>query len=207
MNDFTFIERFVNQLVYTSMRAKTHLVLAVLLSTATIGPAQEDTSSRKRAISDNLASALADTMPKFNPPTAEELEAEKNFFDDLPQPKNGIIRLPTVVVEGNRPAVFTEREINTDKGLKELAVKRYFSEASLVLNKFYIPYLTKSSEEIAMQMWQEDERLRLMTDLDEQAENARQFGDEAAALEIKALSNDALGRRDYLPKPTALSRD
>lgn len=189
------------------MRAKTHLVLAVLLSTATIGSGQEDTSSRKRAISDNLASALADTMPKFNPPTAEELEAEKNFFEDLPKPKNGIIRLPTVVVEGTRPAVFTEREINTDKGLKELAVKRYFSEAGLALNKFHIPYLTKSKEEIAMLMWQEDERLRLMTDLDDQAEQARQFGDEAAALEIKALSNDALGRRDYLPTPTSLNRD
>ena len=124
------------------------LALALPLS------AQEDTSSRKRAISDNLAAALADTMPKYNPPTAEQLEAEKNFFEDLPQPKNGIVRLPTVVVEGNRPPIFTEREVNTDKGLQRIAVKRYFGEASQALNKYHIPFLTKSNEEIAMQMWQ-----------------------------------------------------
>ncbi len=177
------------------------LALALPLS------AQEDTSSRKRAISDNLAAALADTMPKYNPPTAEQIEAEKNFFDDLPQPKNGIIRLPTVVVEGNRPPIFTEREVNTDKGLQRIAVKRYFGEASQALNKYHIPFLTKSNEEIAMQMWQEDERLRLITDFDDQAEKAREFGDEAAAKEIKALSNDALGRRAYLPDASALNRD
>ena len=186
------------------MRAKTPLVLAILIATATVSTAQEDTSSRKRAISSNLAAALADTMPKYNPPTAEELEAEKNFFEDLPQPKNGIIRLPTVVVEGQRPAVFTEREINTDKGLEAIAVKRYFSDASLALNKYHIPYLTKSKEEIAMEMWREDERLRLMADLDERADKARDFGDEAAAKEIEALSHDALGRKAYLPEVSAL---
>jgi hypothetical protein len=169
--------------------------------------AQDDTSSRKRPISDGLAAALADTMPKFNPPTAEQLEAEKNFFEDLPKPKNGIIRLPTVVVEGSRPPIFTERQVYTDKGLKRIAVKRYFSEASQALNKFHVPFLTKSNEEIAMQMWQEDERLRLIGGLDDQAEKAREFGDESGAREIKALSNDALGRRAYLPDASALNRD
>ena len=186
------------------MRAKKFLIFAVLLASATLLSAQEDTSSRKRAVSDNLAAALADTMPKYNPPTAEQIEAEKNFFNDLPQPKNGIVRLPTVVVEGNRPAIFTEREINTDKGLQQLAVKRYFSDTSLALNKFHIPYLTKSKEELAMEMWREDERLRIIDDLDEQAEQSRQFGDEAKALEIKALSDDTLGRKSYLPEVSAL---
>jgi hypothetical protein len=58
-----------------------------------------------------------------------------------------------------------------------------------------------------MEMWREDERLRLIEDLDNQADKARQFGDEAGAAEIKALSNDTLGRSAYLPDASALNRD
>ena len=147
-------------------------------------------------------------MPKFNPPTAEEREAEKNFLADLPKPKNGIIRLPTIVVEGERPPVFTEREVYTDKGLEAIAVKRYFSDASQALNKFNIPFLTKSNEAIAMEMWAEDERLRLIAEFDERADKVLLFGDEEGAKEIKMLSNDALGRKVYLPNPVGgLNRD
>ncbi len=185
------------------------LIALLALATAASTLAQEDTSDRKRGISNNLASALADTMPKFNPPPPKIEEEEDDGVDEdlMLKPKNGIVRLPRVIVEGNRPPVFTERELNTDKGLAELATKRYFSDVSQALNKFNIPFLSKSQEELAMAMWQEDERLRLIGDLQDQSDNALLMGDEDEAKELKALSHDTLGRRDYLPAPDALNRE
>ncbi|MCC5025436.1 MAG: hypothetical protein J6386_22815 [Candidatus Synoicihabitans palmerolidicus] len=57
-------------------------------------------------------------MPKFNPPPPPSEDEDDGVDEELMlKPKNGIVRLPQVVVEGNRPPVFSERQINTDKGL------------------------------------------------------------------------------------------
>ena len=184
------------------------LIALLALATAATTLAQEDTSDRKRGISSNLASALADTMPKFSPPPPKVEEEDDGVDEDLMlKPKNGIVRLPRVVVEGSRPPVFTERQISTDKGLAELATKRYFADVSQALNKFHVPFLSKSQEELAMAMWQEDERLRLIGDLQDQSDNALIMGNDEEAKELKALSHDTLGRRDYLPAPDALNRE
>ena len=186
------------------------LIATLTLATALAALAQDDTSDRKRAISNNLASAIADTMPKYSPPPLEKEEEKQDDGVDedlMLKPKNGIVRLPQVVVEGNRPPVFTEREVNTDKNLAAIATQRYFSDTSQALNKFHVPFLTLSQEELAMEMWKEDERLRLIDEIQSHSDNALLLGDKKEAAELKTLSNDTLGRRDYLPAASALHRE
>ena len=190
--------------------ARRTLLATLAFATALSAVAQDDTSDRKRAISNNLASAIADTMPKYNPPPLEKEEEKGDDGVDeelMLKPKNGIVRLPQVVVEGRRPAIFTERELNTDKGLAAIATQRYFSDTSQALNKFHIPFLTLSQEDLAMEMWKEDERLRLIGEIQEHSDNALLLGNEKEAAELKALSNDTLGRRAYLPDASALHRE
>lgn len=181
-------------------------VVALILAGTSV--AQEDTSERTRAVSDNLAAALADTMPKYNPPDPEAEKARKAREELLAreEPKNGIVRLPTVVVEGERPPIFTERELNTDKGLQEIAVKRYFDGAAQALNTVAIPLLGKSNEALAMEMWEEDERLRQISDYNERADMEEALGDDEKADETRRLIRETTARDAGVP-PAALHRE
>lgn len=184
-------------------------LIACLLATVMAGSvfAQEDTSDRTRVVSDGLAAALADTMPKYNPPDPEAEKARKAreelFANDR---KNGIVRLPTVVVEGERPPIFTEREVNTDKGLEQIAVKRYFDGAAQALNTVAIPLLGKSNEALAMEMWEEDERLRHIADYNERADMEEALGDDEEAEETRRLIRETTARDAGVP-PSALHRE
>jgi len=175
------------------------LILPLAISTL----AQEDTSERTRAVSDNLAAALADTMPKYNPPPPRP---EKPEEDPIDQPKNGIIRLPTVVVRGERPPIFTEREVSTDKGLKELAVKRYYSGVGAALNSPNIPFFGAIAEKTAIQMWEEDERLRHMADFEERAAMESALGDDEKSQETRRLILETTARNEVV-LPSALNRE
>ena len=188
------------------MRTRSNLISILVLS---IGPvslwAQEDTSDRTRVVSDNLAAALADTMPKYNPPPPKPKKTEEELA--YGKPKNGIVRLPQVVVEGRRPPIFSERQVNTDKGLQQIAVKRYFSGAAQALNKKHIPIIGQSNEAVAMQMWEEDERLRLITEFNDRADTLEALGDEEKSDEAREMIQDLTARQSYLPAPSALHRD
>lgn len=181
--------------------------LACLLSvTPVLLTAQEDTSDRTRVVSDNLAAALADTMPKYNPPPPKPKRTPEQ--EELyGKPKNGIVRLPQVVVEGRRPPIFSERQVNTDKGLQQIAVKRYFGGAAQALNKHHIPIIGKSNEAIAMEMWAEDERLRYITEFNERADMLETLGDEEKSAEAREMIQDATIRPNYMPAPSALHRE
>lgn len=152
-------------------------------STATPPPAPK----RPRAISADVAALLSQNTPKFTPPpppppppTAEELARQKAEDDapaddlrDSDKPKNGIVRLPKVVVQEQRPVIFTERQILTKKGLRDVAMRRYISDADRALNRFSLPIFSgwslggqgSSTEQRALTMYAEDERLRNMADL------------------------------------------
>ena len=177
---------------------------SLLLGAFTAG-AQEDTSNRTRVVSDNLAAALADTMPKFNPPPPEPEKTEEEILAE--QPKNGIVRLPQIVVEGRRPPVFSERQINTDKGLKELAVKRYYAGAGATLNPTDVPFFGKLAEQTAIKMWEEDERLRQMAKYEGLAETMEILGDEEESEEVRKMIREATAREAYLPDASALHRE
>jgi hypothetical protein len=124
-------------------------------------------------------------MPKYTPPpppppapTADELakKAEEEAADlrDTDKPKNQIVRLEKYVVKEERPPIFTEREINTKKGLASLAMRRYITDADRALNRYSIPLFAawspgsgngSATEQRALLMYAEDERLRNMADL------------------------------------------
>lgn len=168
-------------------------------ATETPPPAQ---AKRPRAISSDLANQLAVSMPKYNPPQPKKAQPETEEADSpvaADQPKNKIIRLPKVIVEGQRPPVFTEREVNTQKGLADIAVKRYFNETGLALNRFRLPLIGMTKEQYAMMLYEEDERLRRLGEAQDNVSILRQT-DPAAADELQDDVNSTFIRRsDFTP--------
>ncbi len=149
----------------------------------------ESPASRRRAVSPGLASALAAAMPKYSPPvepppkTAEEEEADK--------PRNQIIRLPAVVVEGDRPPVFTERQLYTRAELARLAAQRYLTELDRgVLNRFTLPIVGQSAEQRAMTQYEDEERQRNIASANQSVYLLKQT-DPAAAAALKRDAADA----------------
>lgn len=180
-------------------------------STESPASATPPAPKRNRAISGDVAHMLSQTMPKFTPPppappppTAAEIAQKKvdeaaaaaaaeADLRDSDKPKNGIVRLPKYVVQEQRPVIFTERDINTKKGLRELAMRRYISDADRALNRFSLPLFAgwspgsgngSSTEQRALSMYAEDERLKNMADL---ADNANMImrSDSAAGATAK----------------------
>ncbi len=122
-----------------------------------------------RVISSDVAAQLAASRPKFSPvapPPPPKPESELPDMREVDKPKNTIVRLPKFVVQEQRPPVFRERDIYTKKGLESLAMRRYFTETDRVLNRFRLPlFSVVSNEERAMAMYEEDERLKNMSDI------------------------------------------
>lgn len=133
----------------------------------------EPTPPRARAISGDVAAALAASLPKYNPPKPVEKKPDTDDVDmrDVDKPRNHIIRLPKYVVQEDKPPVFTEREISTSKGLAAIALKRYFTESTLALNAVTIPLFGISKEAYAEMLYAEDERLKNMADLKASADD------------------------------------
>jgi hypothetical protein len=148
------------------------------------------TPKRTRAISSEVAAALAAASPKYSPPpprpepTPEEQQVD---LRDVDKPKNTIVRLPKMVVREPKPAVFSERSIHTEKGLTDIAMRRYISDADRALNRFTLPLFGTSKEARAMAMYAEDERLKNMADLADAANNASK-SDSAAGTYIRRES-------------------
>lgn len=103
---------------------------------------------------------------------------------DIDKPRNTIIRLPDYVVREPKPAVLSERAVHTDKGLANIAVRRFISEFDLAMNRLTLPLFGNSVESRAMMMYEEDERLRNMSELNE---NVRMISatDQAAGTYVK----------------------
>lgn len=127
---------------------------------------------RNRAISSGVAAALAAAAPKYTPPPPKpppKPESELVDMREIDKPKNTIVRLPKYVVQEPKPPVFTERSIHTEKGLTDIAMRRYISDADRALNRWTLPLFGTSKEARAMAMYAEDERLRNMANLEETA--------------------------------------
>jgi hypothetical protein len=130
---------------------------------------------RNRAISSEVAAALAAASPKYTPPPPKpEPKPEEQLPDmrEIDKPKNTIVRLPKVIVREPKPPIFTERSVHTEKGLTDIAVRRYISDADRALNRFTLPLFGTSMEARAMAMYAEDERLRNMSELRDAAIDA-----------------------------------
>ncbi|MDO8541289.1 MAG: hypothetical protein Q7S40_12695 [Opitutaceae bacterium] len=149
---------------------------------------------RTRAISPELAAQLSAGTPKYTPaPPKPEPKPEEELPDmrDIDKPKNAIIRLPKYIVQEPKPAVLNERAVHTPQGLADLAVRRYISDADRALNRYTIPLFApitlgggSTMEQRALTMYAEDERLRNMAEL---GDNARMISttDQAAGTYVK----------------------
>lgn len=144
-------------------------------------------SRRNRAISGDVAAALAAASPKYSPPPPKPEPTpveEQPDLRELDKPKNGIVRLPKYIVQEPKPPVFTERSIHTEKGLTDIAMRRYISDADRALNRFTLPLFGTSKEARALAMYAEDERLRNMAELEDAAITASK-SDAAAGTYIR----------------------
>jgi hypothetical protein len=145
---------------------------------------------KHRAVSSELAASLAASMPKYDPPKPVEKKPVEADVDarEIDKPQNQIIRLPEYIVQEKKPPVFRERDINTQKGLGELAKRRYLSQTVQALNRYTIPLFGTSAEAYAMMLYAEDERLQNISELNATAddvglvnpENAREIREATA---------------------------
>jgi len=159
-------------------------------------PAAPAAPKRTRAISPEAAAALAAFAPKYEPPApkpAPKPEAEQVDLREIDKPKNAIVRLPKYIVQEAKPPVFRERDIHTEKGLTDLAMRRYISDADRALNRWTLPLFGTSKEARAMAMYAEDERLRNMADLNDAAVTTAKF-DPAAGDYIRKESQNTYRR-------------
>jgi hypothetical protein len=128
-------------------------------------------AKRDRPVSSGVASALAASMPKYNPPPKPAPVAVDGAARDVDNPKDGIIRLPKYTVQEKKPPVFRERDIYTTGGLADLAKNRYLTATDRMLNRVTLPLFGTSQEARAMAMFAEEERLHNMSDLKDTAKD------------------------------------
>jgi hypothetical protein len=195
------------------------LVLAQALTPPPTNPAEPATAPRvapagvapgvtpapkaQRAVSEEVAATISAGMPKYNPPPkAPEPKPEEEQADlrDTDKPKNKIIRLPAHIVREQRSPVLRERDVNTKSGLAAIAEGRYISDADRALNRWNI-FGTRSTGSAnstsarAMAMYEEDERLRNIADLNDSAALVS-ASDKAAGLYIKREVQKTYQRSD-----------
>lgn len=164
-----------------------------VFSNGTPGPSSSAPSRRSRAISGEAAAALASFAPKYEPPPPPppppKPEEEQADLREVDKPKNTIVRLPKYIVQEKKPPIFRERDIHTKKGLNELAMRRYISDADRALNRWTLPLFGTSKEARALAMYAEEERLKNMEDLRDAADNAAK-SDAAAGDYIRRESRE-----------------
>ncbi len=151
-----------------------------------------------RIISPRLAAALAATLPKYVPaPPTSAKTTGRGMVDrsDETGPDSDILQLPKYVVHGPRRPVFREHDLYTQRGLSELAQRRYITQLDHALNRFRIPLFGISCEARALAMYAEDERLQNMAELDRTARNAA-LVDRAAGADIKRLADATFQRTE-----------
>lgn len=183
-----------------SLAAFSTLPLIALAQADKAAPAVS-VSGPTEKLSRATTNAVSSGIP-FNVPAPKKEPEPEPAIDpnDADQPANGIIRLPSYIVTEQKPPVFRERDINTKKGLGELAVNRYFSETAKALNKYTLPFIGMSSEAYATTMWEEDERLRNMEDAKQKISILRET-DPVGAEQLKREVDQTFIRRSQFSTP------
>jgi hypothetical protein len=147
-------------------------------SSIVLAPKQKDTipqppvdsDGETRTVSPAVAAALASGMPRYNPPKPTPTPSgEPADLRDIDKPKNEIKRLPKYVVHETLPPVFRDRDLFTANGLVNLSLQ---SHPGLMFGN-----LLGLNSPVAAQMYQDDERLRNMSDLSDTARAMAAGGD------------------------------
>jgi hypothetical protein len=160
-----------------------------------------DVTGPSERVSRFTAAAVTSGISYSPPPPAPAKKSDQPPDDphNADNPKNGIVRLPKYIVEGERPPVFRERDINTTKGLGDIAVKRYLSEATKALNRFTLPFIGLSKEQYALMLYQEDERLQNLKDASENVYILRQTDPGAADQLQREVDRTFIRRSEFVP--------
>lgn len=155
----------------------------------------------KRALSDDLSKALSFGI-KYNPPPPPKPEEEDVDLRDVDKPRNEIIRLPKYVVESERPAVFSERNLYSKEMLRRLALQRFTSEFSRnFLNRYHL--FGRADEAYAMMEFEAEERAKNMAEMEDRVSMYRVSGDKAEADSLEDDTQRTFMRRtDYSTPPT-----
>ncbi len=138
-----------------------------ILATPTALPAGANSAAepkqpnRARAISPATAAQLAAALPKFESPPATPVAAASTDsgnpdsavdLREVDRPRNTIIRLPSYLVQEEKPVILTEREVQTPRARLHLALRKH---PGLRLGSFWI----FRNDGIALAMLAEEERL------------------------------------------------
>jgi hypothetical protein len=139
------------------------------------------------AISPAVAEKLAAATPKYTPPAAPAPQVEATpDLREVDKPRNGIVRLPSYLVQEEKLPAFKERELLTPQGRLKLAYQRH---PGLNFGNIWI----FRNDGIALMMLEEEERL----------ERRQEFYDLASLLprpeakKAKALADEAFSRADF----------
>ncbi len=153
----------------------------------------------KRLLSAEISAALTETFAYQPPKPTQPADETEQAVLAQPERKNQIIRLPRVVVEGKRPPVFREQDIHTAKGLTEIAMKRYVGDAALALNTWRLPLIGRALEARALLEWREDERLRAMSEIQDEIRWDMMVGETDRSKELQEILRDTYFRPMQVP--------
>ena len=158
-------------------------------ATGTTAAAAPAGPKKPRPVSSEVAAIMATGLPKYNPPPKPVEVKPEELVDsrDIDKPKNEIPRLPSVVVRGNRVPIFRERDLNTEKGLSQMAMRHYAG-----LN---IPLIGFMNRPIALQMYRDEQRLSDIDELRKAASDAALAGDTAGSDYIRRTGAESFVRR------------
>lgn len=128
---------------------------------AATAPEQPATVARPRALSPETAAKISATSPKFTPPKPAEVKTEElPDLREIDKPRNGIIRLPQVMVQEQKLPTLKDRELLTLYGKLDLAYKRH---PGLHFGSSVLP----SNNGVALVMLEEERRLERMSEMSE----------------------------------------
>lgn len=154
-------------------------------------------------VSRSTLSAVAAGI-SFQPPAPPAPKAAEE--EEADAPKNGIVRLPEYVVQGERPPVFREKDVNTQKGLGEIAVKRFFGEAGKALNAYHLPLFGMSKEQYALMLYEQEERLKNMKDASDKVSLLRESDPIAAEQLKREVDQTFIRRSEFSTTPSSRKR-
>jgi hypothetical protein len=138
-------------------------------------------SNTRSMVSAEVRASLRDAIPQFDvpkPPTPPPTAAEESG------PNNEIVRLPTVEVQADRPPVFKNEELYTKRDQATLALRKYAG-----LNVTPFGWINRLNAPIAMQMYEEDQRLMKMQDVSDTAAAFVRAGDKETSSYLLKSSN------------------
>jgi hypothetical protein len=156
-----------------------------------LAPSPDYHGDPPRIQSNELAGALVNSLPKYTPPPPP---APKKPEAEEAQPRNGVIRLPKVVVREEKPPVFTEKQLYTPKSLGDIQIQRYTGLDPAKMPGVAAPITRFVFSDYAKQMQADADRQQNLSDSNDMARAAALSGDPGESQYIKRVSSDTFMR-------------